>query len=100
MSWRENLLWDTGLIDVEYWLEYADEQGDLITSRWYDINNFMIPVRRAIRVWNDNYKSNEDLDYRVTKGMENKTIDFAKRFTEQYGKVNADILLAYLTQEA
>jgi len=93
-------LWDVGLIDIEYWLQYAHENGDSIMERWYDINNFMFPVNIAIRVWNNNYRSNEDLDYRVTKSMKNNTIDFAKRFAEQYGKINADILLAYLTQEA
>ncbi len=98
-NWRKTLLW-AQVIDVDYWLQYAHENGDPKTERWYDANNFMIPVNIAIRAWDDNYRNNEDSDYKVTEDMKNNAINFSKEFTELYGKINADILLAYLTQEA
>ena len=102
INWRKILLWDTSIIDVDYWLQYAEGSNgtSLFLSEWFPSPD--TPLARAVREWDSNQQDNfpDDIEYVVSNTMKIKARNFAEQFIGQYGKINGEIILAFISQEA
>ena len=97
-NWRTVLLWSTNLpddsIDVDYWLGYAEHDGfgkDGKLFQWE--TSWEVPFSSAVYDWNKNS------DYKIEQKHYPKIISFVEEFLKLHGKINANIVQAYISQE-
>jgi hypothetical protein len=97
-NWRNVLLWNTELpddsINVDYWLGYAEDDGfgkDEKLFQWE--TSWEVPFSNSIHDWNKNS------DHKVEVKYFPQILKFVKEFLKIHGKINANIVQAYISQE-
>jgi len=94
-SWRKKLLWRTDLIDdIDYWLQYSESPYSNHYTEEFTTDAAKATMH-AVKFWDANA---DEFGDKVTNDQIAQVREFAQKFIEQHGSVNAEILLAYIMQ--
>ncbi|MCK9543225.1 MAG: hypothetical protein M0R03_14485 [Novosphingobium sp.] len=94
-SWRKKLLWNQELLDIEYWLNY-DESKDEKLDEWFE--KPFLPITRATGWWLEEADDKKEI-VKFLKNNRARIQKFVSQFLAQHGKINASIIVAYISQE-